>query len=162
MKSAGKELKTNAYLFDTDDSPVTRRFQTCLEWYIRKACFYKRLYYILMSAIGICPLVVAALSGLSSSGYAQVQIVVIVLSLVASVSAFLVNMLRAQEKWTEYRVSAEYLKRERSRFLNEVLRDGANAEKIQSDFLQKIEAYMADENREWEERIRNGKAVEDT
>lgn len=155
--SAKREIEDNEFLFTKENQQnsggriVDKRFESCCKWYIRNACKYKRIYVIMTFIGSVCPIIAAALNGIDfgTKCAAFGKAILIALSLAASISVFVLNVTRAQEKWTNYRVSSEFLKRERTFYLH-----GKNAHKDDMDawdeaFLRNIEEYMAQENKSW-------------
>lgn len=152
MGKARKEIRENEYLICDDISPISKRFGYCLKWYIKNACYYKNMYYILTLISTICPIVVAVLNGLTfeEGMEAYIKYAVIVLSAAASISVAVLTIYRAQEKWTRYRAAAEDLKRERVIYLNEKILRKDDPD-LDREFLSKIEDYIAKENQDWKD-----------
>lgn len=148
MRCSRQEIKENEFLFCSDTFSADQRFESCLKWYIRKACFYKLVFYIFTFTGAICPIVVAALNNvtLDAKYMKYMQLALTVLSVAASVSAIILATVRAQEKWTRYRSAAENLKRERSLYLE---RKKLGKEDSEEEFVNNIEEYMKQENQEW-------------
>ncbi|MDO4340496.1 MAG: DUF4231 domain-containing protein [Eubacteriales bacterium] len=151
MNKAQKEIEDNKFLFEEKKSIVDQRFEACCKWYIRKACKNKMLYMTMTFLGGLCPIFTAVLTGINfGEKYEMIgKAILIILSLLASISVLVLNVTRAQEKWISYRASSEFLKRERVFYLN-----GKDSHKDSMDewderFLQNMEKYMEQENKEW-------------
>ncbi len=150
--SAKREIEDNSYLFeDQTEQVVSKRFRTCCKWYIRRANRYKGLYLSMTLIGGVCPILITALTGLDFTvcfpGIGKA--LVITLSVLASISVLILNVTRALDKWTDYRLSSEFLKRARTLYLFEKEYEMREEKELDQEFLQKIETFMAEENKEW-------------
>lgn len=147
--TAKKELNQNKFLMG-GESILDLWFSVCLKWYIRKACFYKRLYYTMTLTSIISPILSASLASMNVSGSegSWIKYIPGVLALAASISVAILTTLRAQEKWGRYRMVAEQMKKSRMRYLQELESDKTN-EEIKKRFLNEIEQLMKEENLEW-------------
>lgn len=141
-----KEINDNQYLIKEEEFSVNKRYEACLNWYIKQACCYRLVYYVFTLLGAMCPILVAALSNISFSAEHEqtAKIILTVLSVFASFSAIILSTFRAQEKWLRYRSAAEVLKRERSLFL-----EGKKGSVEELEFLEVIEKYMEQENIDW-------------
>lgn len=146
-----REKKENQYLFDQDETILDHRFIACLKWYIRKANFYRFIYYITTFLSGVGPLVSVALNNLLfETTKHDWRFLLFLASVVTGMSVLILNMTRAQEKWTNYRTVAEFLKRERTKCLMEKSYHPEKIEEIEYRYAEVIERYMLDENIRWE------------
>lgn len=155
MSLEKKELKDNKFLFeafylkDTEEL-INNRVACCMEWYIRKACFYKKVFYIGSSIALVCPLIVSIVAGINAltddiSIYCQ--IIIIVLGGISSAVTGFLALFHANEKWVEYRAAAEYLKKEITLY-KAGIGEYQNRES-HLVFLNNVEQYMSKENIEW-------------
>ena len=146
------EIEENKFLFDDNNRIVDKRFESCCKWFIRKACRYKRIYMSMTLLGGLCPIISAVLTGIDF-GIKCVcfgKIILITLSIATSVSVLILNVTRAQDKWTKYRVSSEFLKRERTFYLLGKENHQDSMHEWDEQFLKNIEEYMVQENKDWE------------
>ena len=151
-----KEIQENDYLFCGGDTLLDKRFKTCLKWYIRKACQYRSGYYFCTLVSGIFPFVVAAVNSFNNNSI-YMRVLAVVLSTGASISVVVLTTYRLQEKWMRYRMAAEFLKRERIKYLHARQRDNCDHDKLDAEFLQTIEQYMEEENADWQSaRLKDG------
>lgn len=144
-----KEIQENDYLFCGGDALLDKRFKTCLKWYIRKACQYRSGYYLCTLVSGIFPFVVAAVNSFNNSSI-YMRVLTVVLSTGASISVVVLTTYRLQEKWLRYRMAAEFLKRERVKYLYAKRKDDGDHDKLDAEFLQTMEQYMEGENVDWQ------------
>lgn len=114
----------------------------CLNWYSRKAIFYKHLFYILSLINIVAPLI-------SSILYTNLNknLLGTILASITSLSASLLSLYNVHDKWINYRDAAEFIK---SQFILYVLK----AEPYHSDnchalYLIEIEKYMAQIHTNW-------------
>lgn len=148
MKASKKEMQENEYLIREGDSLLDKRFETCLKWYIRKACKYKNGYYFCTLVSGIFPFIVAAVNSFNDNSTCM-RIMVAILSTCASIAVVVLTTYRFQEKWMRYRMAAEFLKRERVRYLYAKEKKDCDQDKLDAEFLQTMEQYMEGENADW-------------
>mgnify|MGYP002623261596 CR=1 FL=1 len=153
------ENKRIAYLFSEEGNCVEQRYEDCQKWFVRKACFYKAMYYLLTAVSGICPLLIAGFgSRWTEMGGSFGQNASVILSTAAGVAVLLNNMTKAHERWITYRGAAETLKMMRAEFLakRHSLKLKHTDEKevvdLELEFLLKIERYMGEENERWMDR----------
>lgn len=114
-----------------------------LNWYSKKANFYKYTYYTL-SLINI---VVPLSSTVIISFFPSEDILVAVLSALASFAASLLSLLGAKDKWTNYRNGAEFLKSQYTLYLSHA----APYNTIESDslYMTTIETQMQTFHANW-------------
>lgn len=152
-----KEIEESSFLIDAKPmgNPqefINERAASCLRWYIRKACYYRGMFYTCSLITLLAPLISSVIVGFNSLlGHTSViiQIITIILGVVSSAATGVLALFHAQEKWTRYRSASEYLKREFALYK-------AGADKYdQRDahilFLKNIEEYMMNENLEWQD-----------
>lgn len=150
MQTSKREIRENEYLLRTGDSLVDKRFATCLTWYIRKACRYRIGFYFCTLVSGIFPFIVAALNSCVNESSVYIRWGAVALSTGASIAVVVLTTFRFQEKWTKYRMAAEFLKRERVKFLLSKERAGNEIDQLDEEFLQTIEKYMESETADWQ------------
>lgn len=155
-----REIKENHYLFEQNETVLDHRFIACLKWYIRKSIFYRRIYYMATFLSGVGPLISVSLNNLLFDDMKQDwRFFMFLISTVAGMAVLILNMTRAQEKWTNYRTVAEFLKRDRSMCLMEKSYHPEKIEEIERYYAEVIEKYMSAENIRWENsNMNNGKA----
>ena len=119
------------------------RTKYAMRWYMRKANWNKRMYYIL-SIVGIlCPLINAALVVCIDC-----PVFSVILSSITSFAASILALTNARLKWENYRTAAEFLKREFTLFQAGI---GAYAgEKKTSVYLYSIEEFMQKTHTNWQ------------
>lgn len=151
-----KEKRQVEPLYKTiDDSILSTRIRTCLEWYIEDAAKYKFLCKTLGIIGIILPLVITVINAWRPVGEIDnlrantITILSAITSFIASLQAF----LSLQEKWILYRSTAEEIKRELTLY-----RAGIHNNDALYSFVVKIEQIMAQEKEEW---IRLGTKLND-
>lgn len=150
MQTSGKkEIQENEYLFCGGEFLLDKRFKTCMKWYIRKACRYRFGYYFCTLVSGVFPLLVAAVNSFCNSSIFM-KILAVALSTSASISVVVLTTYRFQEKWTRYRMAAEFLKRERVKYLYAKQKDDCDHDALDLEFLHMMEQYMEEENADWQ------------
>lgn len=118
------------------------RTKNCLEWYMRKAVFYKGMFYTL----SIVSVGVPLLSTVIMSLYEQSK-VGIVFAALTSFAASLLALFDMREKWIMYRTAAEYIKSQYCLYCGKVAPyDGEDAH---AQYLLLLEKYMASVHVQW-------------
>ena len=145
MKSFTERLKDANKTFLKDEYIFNRYYQS-VEWYIRKANKYKRLYYSFSFAAMLFPLLVPLISLIFTSNNNTEKILVVILSVFTSVFTGLLALGKIHEKWIHYRFIAEKLQAELSLYYSNYKKKEENADTV---FLEKIESIMNDEHKKW-------------
>lgn len=118
------------------------RTENSLEWYMRKAIFYKRMFYILSIINMGVPLLSTVIMSWDPKTKAG-----IVLAAVTSFSASLLALYDMREKWLMYRTAAEYIKSQYCLYCGKVFPyDGEDAHE---KYLLLLEKYMASVHIQW-------------
>ena len=151
-----REWKEIEGLFESEENNgsiiLEKRFEYCLCWYIRHACKLKFVFYSMTILGAICPLVSAVINTylLNISTGLIINWIIGILSIVSGLSVIILNVLRAQEKWTRYREAVEFLKRQRTKYrLEKSGLDKSHNYKLEKKYLDIIENYMEEENNKW-------------
>ena len=118
------------------------RTKNCLEWYMRKAVFYKRMFYILSIVNLAVPLASTVLMAQDQSTR-----VGIVLAGVTSLSASLLALYDMREKWIMYRTAAENIKSQYCLYCGKVF--PYDKEDAHAKYLLRLEDYMAGVHVQW-------------
>lgn len=150
-----KEIQDNHFLFEAKymnnaQQLISDRANSCLRWYIQKACLYKWIFYLGSLTTLCCPLVASVIVGISTvegTDSIIMQVITIILGVISSIAAGILALFHAQDKWTRYRSASEFLKREIMLY-----KAGANEHSSKDahiEFLKTIEEYMKAENIEW-------------
>ncbi len=145
MKIPCCESKTFLKQIKYEKEPVeicSLRTENCLEWYTRKAIFYKRMFYILsIINLGV-PLASTIFMSLKSDTN-----IGIVLATITSLSASLLALYNMREKWTMYRTAAEYIKSQYCLYCGKVY--PYDEEDAHVKYLTLLEKYMASVHVQW-------------
>lgn len=146
------EWKEIQALFEVNKTPeeiCEIRTRYAMRWYIRKANWNKRIYYI-FSFIGIiCPLanVVVASCG-------KINLAIVILASVTSLATSLLALTNARMKWENYRSAAEFLKREYTLYQARVGTYGDN-QRV-SAYLNTTEGFMGEVHSNWQNLFDKG------
>ena len=118
------------------------RTQNCLEWYVRKAIYYKYMFYILSIINLALPLLSALIIVFNEKSNMGA-----ILAAIASLSASLLALYNARDKWTNYRTAAENIKKQYSLYCGKVAPyDDENAH---TRYLLMLEQYMSEVHLQW-------------
>lgn len=143
-------------LFDTistkfQEGIVKDRTVYLLNWYSKKAEFYKRItYFATLFSVLIPALITLLNSGILGAVLPKCtseQFWTIVLSALSSLGAGLYAFIQSKDHWIRYRMTAEVLKRETILFLGMYEKDPSKCDELA--FLSKIERIAAAETNEW-------------
>lgn len=105
-----KELKSIQIYTSGITTPMIKdRIQHLLDWYMRKATFYKCLFYTLSSIVIFINTFIPVISQLSIE---KKDIVVSVISSIAAVITSIVSLFTMKETWFRYRNHVELIKQE--------------------------------------------------
>ena len=129
------------------DEYLTERVEDQIKWLSRASSKNQRWYKNLRVVEIVLGCAIAYL--VSHAEILSIQIVTGAMGVVvAAISGFL-SLYRFQEKWVEYRVTAESLKREKYFFLTGTAPYGG--ENQYPTFVSRVEAILAAENLQWAE-----------
>jgi uncharacterized protein DUF4231 len=103
---------------------IEQRLSDQISWYDRKSSTNQRSFKRLRFAEIVAAATVPFLSGFAGNSF-PIKIAIGVLGVLVAVVASLLGLLQLQERWIEYRATAESLRRERFLFdPNGALRQG--------------------------------------
>ena len=125
---------------------IEQRLNDQINWYGQKSSsnqsWFKRLRFAEVVAAAVIPF----LSGFAGEAL-SIKIAIGTLGVVVAIIASLLALLRLQERWINYRATAEALKTEKFLFLTQTLPyDKENAFHL---LVQRVEALLSKENTEW-------------
>ena len=125
---------------------IEQRLNDQINWYGQKSSsnqsWFKRLRFAEVVAAAVIPF----LSGFAGEAL-SIKIAIGSLGVVVAIIASLLALLRLQERWINYRATAEALKTEKFLFLTQTLPyDKENAFHL---LVQRVEALLSKENTEW-------------
>jgi hypothetical protein len=125
---------------------IEQRLSDQISWYDHKSetnqCWFKRLRFTEIVAAATIPF----LSGFADTSF-SIRIAIGALGVVVAVIASLLGLLQLQERWIEYRATAESLRREKFLFLTQTEPyDKGDAFHL---LVQRVEALLSTENTEW-------------
>lgn len=105
-----KELDSlDIYTFNIEDDIIKRRIDHLLDWYIRKATFYKNLFYVMSMLLII---INAFIPVISQSPLANKDIVISAGSSIATIISSGLTLFTMKDTWFRYRNHVELIKEE--------------------------------------------------
>jgi Protein of unknown function (DUF4231) len=129
---------------------IEQRLNDQIDWYDRKSStnqrWFKRLRFGEIVAASIIPF----LSGFAGNSF-PIKIAIGVLGVVVAVIASLLGLLQLQERWIEYRATAESLRREKFLFLTQT--EPYDKDDAFHLLVQRVEALLSKENIEWAQSV---------
>jgi len=143
--STGEEEKTVVTWNEGDY--LKSRLAEQIQWYDDKSGWNKWWFFRLRCIEIISAAIIPLLSGFVSSARPCVPIAIGILGVVIAVCAGIGSVYQLQERWTEYRTTAESLKKEQVLFLTKV--DPYDNERAFPLLVQRVEALVSKENTNW-------------
>ena len=153
-KNLEQKLHNNSNSVILDDY-LEKRFEQSVKWYIRKARTFKMMYYI-CSIIGISvPICIPLVYGscFLEDGNPK-KCIITILSIITSISASLISLFKAKEKWVHFRFVAEKLQSELSLFV-EGVGVYSDLKTKNMEFAIQIEKIMSEEHARWINIVNN-------
>lgn len=130
-----------------EDDLVKHRVLYLLQWYTKRAEFYKKQTYVATLLSLVIPASITLLNSGALLSSEMAQIPTLVLSFCSTIGTGLYAFLRSKDHWLRYRLVAEALKRESILYLAKQKEAPSEAGKI--EFLERIEAICTSEIAEW-------------
>ena len=144
--SLKKELNSlNIYTENIKDELIKKRIEHLLDWYIRKANFYKNLFYILSMLLIIINAIIPVLSGTQINNK---DIVISCISSIATIITSSLTLFTMKDTWFRYRNSVEIMKSECIKFNCNLNEYNGNNEII---LAQTIEHIVENERDLWKQ-----------
>lgn len=145
-----KEVKNYLLNDSTDQQAVCKeRTEYCLNWFIKRACLHKTLFYIFTIISTACPLLSSVILVCIDC-----KLLTIILTSITTMSGTLLAMFNCRGNWDNYRSTAEYLKKEYCLYKGMVSPyDGKDREE---KYLMNIEEFMGQTNKKWKEFFEDG------
>ena len=130
----------------TTDEYVKERLDDELNWYSRNSVFNKNFYQFLKTAEIAISVVIPFLTGYLRESD-SIKYIVGVLGLLVAIIAGVLVLFKFQEKWIEYRSTAESLKHEKYMFLTQS--GPYKADSSLSNLAERVEYLISKENSNW-------------
>lgn len=141
MKS---ELRSLEIYWDVlKDGSGKERIKDLLNWYIRKAIFFKKFYYILSFLLIAINAVIPVLI---STDFAQREITIAILSCIATIITSSLTLFTMKDTWLRYRENAEKMKSECIKFSQGI---GDYEDKEERKLIENIEKIVQNERDTW-------------
>jgi hypothetical protein len=125
---------------------VEQRLSDQISWYDRKSSTNQRWFKWLRFTEIVAAATIPFLSGFAGNSF-PIKIAIGALGVVVAVVASLLGLLQLQERWIEYRATAESLRREKFLFLTQT--DPYDKDDAFHLLVQRVEALLSKENTEW-------------
>ncbi|MBI1227277.1 MAG: DUF4231 domain-containing protein [Bacteroidetes bacterium] len=126
---------------------LTERVDDQIKWLGNKAAFNQTRYKILRIISLVAAILIPLLSGYSEKIGIVITISVGALGAIVAISQGLLALNRYHENWTEYRITAEALKREKLFYSTKTAPyNGQNGFQV---FVENIEKILEGENQKW-------------
>ncbi|HTS43779.1 MAG TPA: DUF4231 domain-containing protein [Puia sp.] len=130
----------------TTDEYVKERLDDELNWYSRSSVFNKNFYQSLKTAEIAISVVIPFLTGYLKESN-SIKYIVGVLGLLVAIIAGTLVLFKFQEKWIEYRTTAESLKHEKYMFLTQS--GPYKTDSSLSNLAERVEYLISKENSNW-------------
>lgn len=123
-----------------------RRYKKQIEWYAGKARRYKKLYHLFQWSVIVLSAITPVLVALSAGG--TIRWLTVAVSSLVAIGTTSLKTFKYQEKWINYRTTAETLKKEEYFY-----KAGAGAYQEARDpeslFVERVENLISRENTLW-------------
>src|SRR6266496_3772701 len=130
---------------------VEQRLSDQIGWYDRKSGtnqrWFKQLRFAEIAAAATIPF----LSGFAGNSL-PIKIAIGALGVLVAVIASLLGLLQLQERWIEYRATAESLRKEKFLFLTQT--DPYDKDDAFHLLVQRVEALLSKENTDWAQSMK--------
>ena len=135
---------------DAFERYIEERYEDQRQWYSRKASFNKKRYYVFQTLIIVLSALTTLTIGLGIYLPELRWLRLLALAMTGSVTvlASLQKVFRFQENWTEYRNTAESLKKERHLHLAR-LDEYGKTESADKLFVARVEDLISRQNTAW-------------
>ncbi|MDU4860867.1 MAG: DUF4231 domain-containing protein [Terrisporobacter othiniensis] len=143
--SLNKELKSiNIYTYNITNEQVKKRINHLLDWYIRKANFYKIIFYTLSFTLIVINAFIPVLSG---TEIIYKDTIISSISCIATIITSSLTLFTMKDTWFRYRDSVESMKSECIKFSQSI---GIYKNKDETTLIENIEQIVKEERRLWE------------
>jgi hypothetical protein len=125
---------------------IEQRLSDQISWYDRKSAANQRWFKRLRFAEIVAAATIPFLSGFAGNSF-PIKIAIGALGVFVAVIASLLGLLQLQERWIEYRGTAESLRKEKFLFLTQT--EPYDKNDAFHLLVQRVEALLSKENTEW-------------
>lgn len=129
-----------------DDEVLRKRIESSMKWYMKNAVKNRKRFYLLSFLTIIMPLLATLFNGWVGLPNSYIKNLVSFCSMLATLSASALGLMKCQEKWILYRNTVEKMKKLVSLYHVEEIEKG---ELI--ILIQKLEDCMDEEHLKWRE-----------
>ena len=130
---------------------IEQRLNDQIVWYDRKSSTNQRWFKRLRFAEIVAAATIPFLSGFAGNSF-SIKIAIGALGVVVAVIASLLGLLQLQERWIEYRATAESLRKEKFLFLTQT--DPYDKDDAFHLLVQRVEALLSKENTDWAQSMK--------
>ena len=110
MNNLKKELKSlDMYVEKIEDRVIKSRILHLLDWYIRKANFYRNIFYVMSVSLIVINAIIPVIIQMS---LVEKDIIVSIISSLATVISGVLTLFTMKDTWGRYREYAELIKEE--------------------------------------------------
>ncbi|MDU2162595.1 DUF4231 domain-containing protein [Intestinibacter bartlettii] len=144
--SLNKELKSIwIYTESIDNKLAKNRINHLLDWYIRKANFYKNIFYMLSFSLIV---INALIPVLINTQIKNKDLIISGISCIATIITSSLTLFTMKDTWFRYRDNVESMKSECIKFANKI---GVYKDGNESIIVEKIEEIVKNERGLWKE-----------
>ena len=129
------------------DEYLSQRVEDQINWYGDKSRFNKRCFHLLRVVEIVAAALIPFLTAIPAADAPYMKFVIGILGVLITVVAGILALFQFQERWTEYRATAESLKKEKFLYLTSA--EPYDVEDGNSMFVQKVETLISKENTNW-------------
>ena len=130
----------------TEEEYLQDRLQAAIDWYSKNSSLNKNSYHFLKTSEIIIAVTIPFLTGYLKENDI-IKYVIGVLGLLVAIISGLLVLFMFQEKWIEYRTTAESLKYEKFMFITKA--GPYKSDNSLSDLTERVESLISKENSNW-------------
>ena len=143
--SKKKELNSiTIYINRIQDEDIKNRIKHILDWYMRKATFYKNLFYMLNFNL---ILINASIPVINQCIFDYKELTVSIISAIATVITSCISLFTMKDTWFRYRKYVENIKQECILF--HCHRGRYRQQHLENDLMESIELLISEERQAW-------------
>lgn len=136
---------------------IKSRLDDQFNWLEKKSAYNQKMHKILMTIEIILSVTIPALAPYADSKSPVINILIALIGITIASIAGVLKIYKFQEKWINYRSTAEDLKREKLMYLTETGFYGKNLDKDKkfNSLVNRVESILSNENIKWQELASN-------
>ncbi len=138
----------------TEEEYIKDRLNGQIDWYDRRSRSNQTGFHVLRIIELIAASSIPLLASYATDARVELRVVVGLLGVIVAVLAGLLGLYKFQENWIAYRATAETLQHEK--YLFQTKCEPYNADEPFNLLVQRVEAVISREHRDWQRTLKDG------